>query len=81
MIVVFKGYLDTDQMFGYRWNLTIGKFYTTQGRFDNSFEDSGYTDIYWIIDDSGHKYGYSKENFSSVEEWRNEKINFLLNDM
>jgi hypothetical protein len=80
--VVFKGYRDTDKMFGYRWNLTIGRFYTLQSRFDNPFEYFGYdTDTYWIIDDKGDKYGYSKENFSSVEEWRNEKINFLLNDV
>ena len=50
--------------------ITVGKIYVSAIESLNSF--------LFIIDDSGHRYFYPKENFEKLSEFREKKINEIL---
>lgn len=54
-------------------NLTIGKVYETYDRPD-------YSSVV-VINDIGNEVNYSSHRFITIEEWRERKLNEILNEV
>jgi hypothetical protein len=62
----YRNYEDSERNLH---NITIGKFYDIL-----NFKNGNY----WILDDNGNQRGIPVECFISVEEWRDNQINQIL---
>lgn len=75
-IVCVKKYKSTSLMY----ELTYGKMYETID-FRRPLIELKYPERYYqIINDRGHLEYYSKNTFVTLEEWRDIKINEIIND-
>jgi len=63
----YRNYEDSEKNFH---NITIGKVYDILNYKNGD---------YWIWDDNGNQRGIPTECFMSVEKWRNNKIDTILN--
>lgn len=70
-VVCIKKYLSTNL----KYELTYGKIYETLPKFPNDLEDD-----YRIECDRGFIDFYSKDTFITLEDWREQQINKIVNE-
>lgn len=70
-VVCIKRYLSTNL----KYELTYGKIYETLPKHSNDLEDD-----YRIECDRGFIDYYSKSTFVTLEDWRQQQINKIINE-
>lgn len=61
---------------GLQYELTYGKVYDALSIFGGVFAYDGITIM--VINDRGHKEHYKKSHFVTIEQWRKEQIDKIL---